>query len=528
MFRGVAVTVDDTFCDLHAHEGLLEFDFVAAPRPAAVERALGDDEFDRLLQRLGIKVPEPPRTHRAPPPAAAASPPMTAAAAVAAAATATPATRVRRRSSVAASARGPPAAASAAQKTPRQPGQSPAAAATTSAVSALPPPAAPSLPRSLVAIVQALMHDGGLQRLRAAEERARNEHALWEFALRCTVDASGALAAPRLHTRKFQRRRSLLGPVDMSGLGVRVGTLPRTESMQRMDGPAAADSDAGAKLSARPSGGGAPSGSALAAAAALRADKRALERPGSDRSVSTAADGSASPLLLPLPLPRVGGVAGAQERAAAAAAVASGEEDGQVARMVDALRVAVSRVYVTCAQVRHCLSCLPLDAPDHAVQRVNTLAALFGRILDLEHFDVVMAALTPAEQARVISRIGQLNFLNPIKPDGPYRLSLHIYDHRMVAVLLVRLAVAEPGESFKNARFGEYSRWALPTTWVKEVPHKGELQFEFSSAGRADWTLRKQLLRMVRLGQYRYEPAAAHAVDLPLHDGEEGPLEPEA
>jgi len=41
---------------------------------------------------------------------------------------------------------------------------------------------------------------------------------------------------------------------------------------------------------------------------------------------------------------------------------------------------------------------------------------------------------------------------------------------RYVAIMLVELAVAEPGENWEGETFNGISGWELPMSWTKEVP----------------------------------------------------------
>lgn len=56
-------------------------------------------------------------------------------------------------------------------------------------------------------------------------------------------------------------------------------------------------------------------------------------------------------------------------------------------------------------------------------------------------------------------------------------------------------------------------RWALPTSWLKEVPSEGRLYFEFSSSEeqgcRPHWATRREVLDTVWLAVHRKEAALA-------------------
>ena len=137
--------------------------------------------------------------------------------------------------------------------------------------------------------------------------------------------------------------------------------------------------------------------------------------------------------------------------------------------------------------------------------RVDAVVMCHRRILDLENFlRVIMLELRslgpkgekwtdfdPAscqgivpkadddmEINVVLSRLGWLNCWNPLDPDIMYRINLGMRDERTVAECLVNLAVKEPGENWVGEFFNG-NVFELPSTWVKEVPHKGILEVHY-------------------------------------------------
>ena len=86
--------------------------------------------------------------------------------------------------------------------------------------------------------------------------------------------------------------------------------------------------------------------------------------------------------------------------------------------------------------------------------------------------------------------------LNPLKPERDYKLDLSIRDHRVVAEMLVHLAVrggavptpqgraharfdraqvVEPGENWEDETYNDIQGWELPATWATTVPSEGNL-----------------------------------------------------
>lgn len=66
--------------------------------------------------------------------------------------------------------------------------------------------------------------------------------------------------------------------------------------------------------------------------------------------------------------------------------------------------------------------------------RVELVVVLFGHILDLHNFAIIMKVLTAEEQAGVIARVGWLNLFNPCRAEGAYRLDLARWEERQVAI----------------------------------------------------------------------------------------------
>ena len=98
--------------------------------------------------------------------------------------------------------------------------------------------------------------------------------------------------------------------------------------------------------------------------------------------------------------------------------------------------------------------------------RVEVVVMLFGHLVDIVNFDVVMNELDNYEAACVIARIGVLNFFNPMRPEGSHTMDLSLWDQRQLAKLYALLEVNEPGENWSRKQF----RWiidqpAIPS-WV--------------------------------------------------------------
>lgn len=118
---------------------------------------------------------------------------------------------------------------------------------------------------------------------------------------------------------------------------------------------------------------------------------------------------------------------------------------------------------------------------DFGTYRVELIVQLFGCVIDLHNFEIVLRRLTSFEAACVVQRIGILNVFNPMKPEGSYQLDMTQRDQRCVVKMLAQLACVEPGDNLPFIAF----RWEramdpmpgfeLTENWMSEegMPRKG-------------------------------------------------------
>lgn len=120
---------------------------------------------------------------------------------------------------------------------------------------------------------------------------------------------------------------------------------------------------------------------------------------------------------------------------------------------------------------------------------VDIIVSLFPRLVDLHNFEVVMKQLTAQESGQVYARIGWLNIFNPCKPEGFWCLDFCRYEERLVAKMLIALAVIEPGDNWQNKDFrwsldmDPVPGWELTTGYTKDdtCTTKGHLQLKYYS-----------------------------------------------
>ena len=185
------------------------------------------------------------------------------------------------------------------------------------------------------------------------------------------------------------------------------------------------------------------------------------------------------------------------------------------------LRRTVGRMFLTCKQVAHVMSCFPRDQPSHA--RVRVLQACFSRIVDLENlFPHIMSwpgllrrkkynpeknsKQRPTEAPRddyeeAVHCLGWLNLFNPRDPDWTFDLDHAQPDHLALSKILIKLADVEPGENFVNETWTKWDKqavdpetgekgcfvtmpgWQLPESWLdpEKIPDIGFLHFTYYS-----------------------------------------------
>ena len=110
-------------------------------------------------------------------------------------------------------------------------------------------------------------------------------------------------------------------------------------------------------------------------------------------------------------------------------------------------------------------------ATDFGTYRVELVVGLFGCVVDLHNFEIVMRALTPFEAACVYCRVGWLHIYNPMKPQGAYELDLSRREERLLLKTLTTLTTHEPGDTFREVNF----RWERHMDPMPGTPYKSLL-----------------------------------------------------
>lgn len=148
--------------------------------------------------------------------------------------------------------------------------------------------------------------------------------------------------------------------------------------------------------------------------------------------------------------------------------------------------------------------------------RVELLTMLFGRIVDLHNFEIILRKLTPFEMACTIARIGYLCIYNPMKPEGSWELELDRPEERRICKTLCLLSVVEPGANLSEVSF-KWQRdmdpmpgYELTEPWLTEegLPKRGIWSCRYYSGEgkclngcRPHIGLRRAMLKLVLMNE---------------------------
>jgi hypothetical protein len=200
----------------------------------------------------------------------------------------------------------------------------------------------------------------------------------------------------------------------------------------------------------------------------------------------------------------------------AASAAPAAPADAKAAVSTIKAMVSQQHLWFTCEQLGTLLQCLQPAAADGDVQagqhaqqaRPELVVALFGRMLDMENmWDTLLQHLSESQRAILVTRIGPLNLLNPMRPDGHYRLDLEVYEQWRVAFVLVKLASCE-GETAWRGVMLNGQPFELPMSWVTVgdagagIPRSGVLALTFVSE-RPNTRVRHELSKWTLLAGHR-------------------------
>ena len=197
----------------------------------------------------------------------------------------------------------------------------------------------------------------------------------------------------------------------------------------------------------------------------------------------------------------------------------------KAAKAVELLDEILSKVWLNCRQVALLIKYFhngkKHKAKGYGTYRVELIVAIFPRILDIWHFDVIMSELEGHECGCLYARIGYLNIFNPLKPEGSWQLDLGEWEQRMMAKMFCQLAVVEPGTNWLEQIFtwkrdqDPMPGWELTQGWMTDagMPERGIVTLTyFSGNGKGEKEcnpyvkFRKSLLQSVLIDESELLP----------------------
>ena len=156
----------------------------------------------------------------------------------------------------------------------------------------------------------------------------------------------------------------------------------------------------------------------------------------------------------------------------------AGSEDGRMGQ----IRNAMKGLFFRAEQIASTAESLHLSG----ARLVDLICVAWGRTIDVGGYQELALGnpkvLGEPERALVHERLGILFAFDPECPDGTWRMNLALEEDHRVAEMLVTLAVKEDGENWKDEYWSEAAApetWAVPASWIEEVPREGMLTLCF-------------------------------------------------
>jgi hypothetical protein len=113
------------------------------------------------------------------------------------------------------------------------------------------------------------------------------------------------------------------------------------------------------------------------------------------------------------------------------------QECAVCSKTVDALESMFASKYIYCrhlALIAKCFRSGTLKKTDFGTYRVEVIVSLYPRVKDTHNFDLVLACVTSEEHGMLMARLGILNIMDPLRPEGGYCLDLSVWEERQVGV----------------------------------------------------------------------------------------------
>lgn len=166
------------------------------------------------------------------------------------------------------------------------------------------------------------------------------------------------------------------------------------------------------------------------------------------------------------------------------------------------LQLAVAKYYFSPDLIYKIMNCFAEDTNT----QVRVIVCMFGRLVDLHDFDIVLRHVSAAAIQDVLNRIGVLNCLNPLKPCLDLCLKLKYRDNRILVHSYLQMSSAEGGDQLKQHPRSDLDIIALYAQLGRLIGDTidGTLMFTYCEVGEReaplDWKLRKDMIQHFLVG----------------------------
>lgn len=181
------------------------------------------------------------------------------------------------------------------------------------------------------------------------------------------------------------------------------------------------------------------------------------------------------------------------------------------------LQIAAAKYYFSINSVLNIMYTFNSDPATQA----KVVVCLFSRIWDLWNFDMVARQLSAPALYEVVSKIGWLNCMNPLKPSYDFVMSLKHYDNRLHTVHLLDMCASEGGDLLKELPhsdlsivflFGKIASLTLDNKMTETV-RMSYCDFGEMSAPVL-WNVRREMMKKYLVGTYPISPLSYECISM--------------
>ena len=164
------------------------------------------------------------------------------------------------------------------------------------------------------------------------------------------------------------------------------------------------------------------------------------------------------------------------------------------------LRSLMGWIWINCTQAKVIVERFPKVSVDNTSPIENAIVIVFSRIIDLENFDTILAALPIENKTSLLDRIGIFNAINFCRIDKINTIELNLSKPecrklmRIVLELVSSGTISLEGEMFKETPKSKYIKgFNVPDSWSKSIPEDGILRTGFKIIDPSDSNVMNRL-----------------------------------